>query len=170
MHRTSFDEMRAVLDRHLAGRRAAALDVLDVGSLLVPESLQRTYRELMSPQWRYTGADIAAGPNVDMVMAEYGIPAPDGAYDVVISGQCLEHVREPWKLVPEMARVLAAGGLMVLTAPFQWAEHRFPLDCWRLLPDGMRVLFDLAGLTTVEAYINGRDCWGIARKSERGHE
>lgn len=26
-----------------------------------------------------------------------------------------------------------------------WTYHPHPLDCWRVMPDGMRYLFDLTG-------------------------
>jgi 2-polyprenyl-3-methyl-5-hydroxy-6-metoxy-1,4-benzoquinol methylase len=60
---------------------------------------------------------------------------------VVISGQCLEHVRNPFRLVAEMARMLKPAGWIFLTAPTSWELHRCPLDYWRILPDGMDALF-----------------------------
>ena len=163
MHRTSFNEMRVVLAKYLD--RTAALQILDVGAALVPASWQHTYRELMAPAWTYCGADLAPAPNVDLVMAgEYRIQEDPGGFDAVLSGQCLEHVRHPWRLVPEIVRQARPGGLVILTAPWQWAEHRYPLDCWRILPDGMRVLLEDAGCEVLEAYTVERDCWGVARR------
>ena len=94
----------------------------------------------------------------------YRIESEAWAYDLVISGQCLEHVENPFRLVAEMARVLKPGGLMLLTAPWQHPIHRYPLDCWRILPDGMRALLADAGLKPLDTYTIENDCWGIGKK------
>jgi hypothetical protein len=64
-----------------------------------------------------------------------------------------------------MYRVCAVGGTCVIIAPFIWKEHRYPIDCWRFLPDGMDCLFKNAGFTFVKSYIKGTDCIGIARRA-----
>jgi ubiquinone/menaquinone biosynthesis C-methylase UbiE len=45
------------------------------------------------------------------------IPLPDASVDVVISLETLEHTAAPEKLVEEAARVLAAGGLFIVSTP-----------------------------------------------------
>jgi len=41
----------------------------------------------------------------------------DGAFDVVISSEMVEHVERPAEAVKELARVLQPGGLLVITTP-----------------------------------------------------
>ena len=50
--------------------------------------------------------------------------------------------------------------------PTSWVEHRHPVDCWRILPDGIKFLFDLAGIKPIEVYHNApeHDCIGIGIK------
>ena len=164
-------------------RSTRPLRILDVGSRQMREDgFGKTYRDLMaegtallelrsaeqSPlparAWRYTGCDVAAGPNVDLVqLGPYLIQEEGGQYDVVISGQCLEHVENPFLLVQEMGRMCRPGGLVILTAPWEWHYHPHPLDCWRILPDGMRALLKFAQLDILEAYLVEKDCWGIGR-------
>lgn len=164
MHSSSYDEMRKVLEALPQDGRA--LRVLDVGSMSVNSEFPHTYREHVRPEWNYTGCDIAAGANVDLVqLTPYRIQGAGGEYDVVISGQCLEHVEMPWMLAQEMARMLKPGGVAVWTAPWKWSEHKYPLDCWRILPDGMTVLMQFAGLQVDRAWIRERDCWGIGKKA-----
>jgi hypothetical protein len=50
-----------------------------------------------------------------------------------------------------------------ITAPWSWEIHRYPVDCWRILPDGMRELIEQGGGDFVESYIVDRDTWGIGR-------
>jgi ubiquinone/menaquinone biosynthesis C-methylase UbiE len=134
--------------------------VADIGSM--SKHGAKSYRDFCT---QYIGIDIEKGPNVDLVMTgPYTIPMADQSVDTVISGQCLEHVNNPFKLVLESARILKQGGYMLLTAPFQWREHRYPVDTFRYLPDGMRALMEEAGMTVIKTYLNQNDCWGIARK------
>lgn len=161
MHKTSYDEMKRIIGERLRAERDKPLRVLDVGSLNVNGS----YKPHMFPAWTYTGCDISAGANVDVVQDDpYELPFDAESFNLVICGQVLEHVERPWVLVPEMARVLVPGGLLIIAAPWQWGIHRYPLDCWRILPDGMSVLLNDAKLQNIQAYINASDCWGIGTK------
>jgi SAM-dependent methyltransferase len=122
-----------------------AANVLDVGSY----DVNGTFRPLIeSLGWEYTGLDIGPGQNVDIVAAEpYTWPIQDGTYKIVICGNMLHNTAEPWRLVPEMARVLQPGGLLVIVT-VSWGKPnsaRMPVDAWRFMPDGMGILFDLAG-------------------------
>jgi SAM-dependent methyltransferase len=140
------------------------LSVLDVGSL----DVNGTYRPLIEPRgWDYTGLDIAPGPNVDIVAADpFDWPLVADSFDVVISGSTMEHVTAIWRWVPEMVRVLKPGGLLIIITHWQFVEHRYPVDCWRIMPDGMRYLFDETGqLEDYEiAIYSSTDIYGLARK------
>lgn len=139
MHKESYALMGEMLDRiHGEGLR-----VLDVGAY----DVNGTFRPLVEAKgWHYTGLDHAAGPNVDIVADDpFAYPLEDGAFDVVISGSTMEHVTEIWRWIPELARVLAPGGTLALHTHWSFPEHRYPLDCWRIMPDGMQFLLDKTG-------------------------
>lgn len=139
--------------------------VLDLGSM----DVNGTYRPLLPESWEYVGVDVAEGPGVDAVMAgEYEMPAGLGEFDLLISGQCIEHVRNPFRLIAAAAALLKPGGIAVIVAPHRQRIHRYPLDTFRYQPDGMRAVLEEAGLRDVEAWINDpgegegiADCWGI---------
>ena len=136
MNKVGKSLMRGALER-VAWAEA---EVLDVGSLDVNGS----FRAMVEAKgWRYMGLDVVPGRNVDIVTPEFEYPFEDGAFDVVISGSTMEHVTAIWRWVPELARVLRAGGLLVLVTHMAWDIHQWPVDCWRILPDGMKYLFDL---------------------------
>ena len=122
---------------------SAKANVLDVGSM----NINGTFRPLIEGQgWQYTGLDVAPGPNVDIVADNpYHFPFEDGTFDVVISGSTMEHVQAIWRWLPELVRVLKPGGFLAIHTHWQFQEHRFPVDCWRVLPDGMQFLFDETG-------------------------
>ena len=67
----------------------------------------------------YVGLDIAAGKNVDMVPGDpfCWTEIESESFDLVISGNMLEHNPYFWITVAEIARVLVQDGLTVLIAP-----------------------------------------------------
>lgn len=163
MHASSYSLMQKLVSRVCLSGRGV---VVDVGS----QDVNGTYRNIFGTAWDYRGVDISPGKNVDIVMVdEYSIPLPNRCADLVISGQTLEHVRNPFKLVSEMARILKIGSHLFMIAPFVWAEHKYPIDCWRFLPDGMRSLIEDTGLAFVESAITKAsatesECYGVGLK------
>jgi len=103
---------------------------------------------------------------VDIVLdGPYDWGIRDG-FDVVVSGQTLEHVEDVPRWIRCFDGVLKPNGLVCVIAPWRWRIHRYPLDCWRILPDGMRFLLGkVCGFTVLECYVADDDCVGIARKN-----
>jgi len=132
--------------------------VIDVGS----QDINGTYRDLIDAYGaEYVGLDIAAGENVDVVVPECG------PWDVVISGQCVEHVRKPWKWIRHMSHIAKQGAFVIIITPWKFPEHRYPIDCWRILPDGMAVLLEEGGFDVFNTGIDNLDCYGIGMKPIR---
>jgi len=118
---------------------------------------------------------------VDVVLCDpYDWPElEDASFDAVVCGQTLEHVEYPWRLLTSISAKLKPGGLAMVVAPSRGPEHRYPRDCYRFLPDGLRALAKLAGLAPVEvghlagegAFTDGSgqwgDCYGIFSKPNR---
>jgi SAM-dependent methyltransferase len=144
---------------------SSSMTVADLGSM----DVNGCHRELIPPSCNYVGVDIVPGKNVDVVMpSEYSIPLDTNHFDALISGQCFEHVRNPFKLMAEVERVVKPGGWVLVTAPFVFFEHRYPLDCWRFLCDGWRAVFDECGLELVKTEYVRPDksethCWAAGR-------
>ena len=157
MHPLSFNEMGLNIERYLSNAQGGSL-VLDIGSM----DHNGSYRVLIEPRFKYLGIDLAPGPNVDHVMtSEFNTWIPDAYADTVICGQVLEHCKNPFLLVKDMFRITKKDSFVLITAPWLFQIHRFPLDCWRILPDGMRCLIESAGGIALSTYIVKPDCWGI---------
>lgn len=146
--------------------------VLDVGSLRVGKA--KAYREMVEEVGKtrgirlsYIGLDIVSGPNVDVVASNpYRFFDREMAFDFVISGQTMEHVLQPIDFMHAIYKVTASGGIVCIIAPSEGKIHHKP-DYWRIKPDAMQAMFDIAGFHTLSvALIGGRwnDCVGIAQK------
>lgn len=77
---------------------------------------------------------------------EYKFPIPDNTFDIVLSGQVIEHIKKIWVWIKELSRVCKKNGHVITIAPASWTFHEAPVDCWRIYPDGMRSLYEEAGL------------------------
>lgn len=135
----------------------------------VPIGLCSTDRAGITLGW------LSAGPNVDVVLedAYHWKELADASVDVLVSGQTLEHIEFPWMTMTEIARILRPGGVACLIAPASGPEHRYPVDCWRIYPDGMRALAKHAGLTEIEVFTDwnqGRwkDTFAVLQKQHSG--
>lgn len=144
-------------DKYLMNMKGCS--ILDVGSRNVLPETQLTYRYIFEDDFEYIGMDVEPGNNVDII----GFNNLKGRlFDVIISGQTLEHVNRPWdwlkNLVPYYKKYIC------IIAPHTFKEHRFPIDTYRYLPDGMRDLFDYAGIKEIEIIKNKIDTMGIGTK------
>jgi SAM-dependent methyltransferase len=148
-----------VFDEHVASAIRDGDRVLEVG----PDAHPSTY-------CRRTPVSVTSWDTVDLYESgeltfqaadPYTFPIDSGFYDVVISGNVIEHVRKPWRWVPELARVARPGGLVVTITPVSWPYHEAPLDCWRMYPEGLTALYEDAGLAVEFSW------WGSLESSAK---
>ena len=133
--------------------------VLDVGSYDVNGNYRCHATNTGRP---YTGLDVSSGPNVDVVVADpyHWTELGERTFDVVISGQALEHIEYPWLTVAEMFRVTRPGGKACVLVPANGPEHRYPLDCYRYFPDGLSALVRSAGFVVERCELfRGATAW-----------
>jgi SAM-dependent methyltransferase len=118
--------------------------VLEIG----PDMLPSTYRtNTHTDVARWDTADFPGRDGLTYELSDaYRLPIDDDAYDVVLSGQVLEHVPKMWRWMADVARVTRPGGIVITVAPVSWPYHEAPLDCWRIYPEGLRALYEDAGL------------------------
>jgi SAM-dependent methyltransferase len=127
--------------------------ILDIGGRGLKGD--RSYRSIFEQYIReYHIADILEGENVTHVMpGPYSIPAEDNFYDVIVSGQTLEHVKNPFRLVEEMKRVLKINGFIILIAPSAGPRHDL-VDCWRFMDDSFKAIAEEVGLKIIANWID----------------
>ncbi len=168
MHGSSYNLMEEFVRGYL--NRANILNIYDIGSRAVSGKNGTYYNLFDENKWVYKGVDIKAGDNVDIVVKPYEWDIEDGVADVVVSGQCIEHVEKVWLWFEQVCRIVKPGGLICVIGPTSGREHRHPVDCWRVLPDGMQLLCKMNGMkvlkceTPAKADPKWRDCITIATK------
>ena len=105
MHPSSRMNMTKAISS-IAKKLPMDLIVLDVGGRNIDRQ-DRSYKGLLASFKHYYIADINDGPNVTHLMkGDYDLPFEDNSIDLIVCGQTLEHVKNPFKSVAEMKRVL----------------------------------------------------------------
>lgn len=179
MHKSSEQNMRALISRYYPNAEAARKTVLDIGAC----SLNGAYRRLFEPQqWGYTGLDVSAGPNVDVVAEDpYRWPLKNSSFDLAVSGQVLEHAEFFWLSLLEIRRILKPGGHLFLIVPSRGPQHRHPVDCWRFYPDSFAAMAKWTGMKLIwvnnpwlidgdldfQSMWEWGDCVGVLRSPEK---
>lgn len=108
------------------------------------------------PQQRYIGLDLAVGDaawdysKLDVLGDLSALPFRDGAFDAALNVVTLEHVREPARVLTELARTLRPSGRLLLIVPHEWEEHQQPHDYFRYTRYGVEYLLRRAGFAQFE--------------------
>jgi len=116
--------------------------VLEVGFYDVNGSV-RPVIESYNPS-EYVGVDITGGPGVDIVCNAENIITKLGkeSFDVVISTELLEHVRDWRKVISNLKNVCKPNGLILIsTRSHGFPYHAYPHDYWRYEIEDMKEIF-----------------------------
>lgn len=154
MHKNSYSKMTWFKNNFLNVDHD--LKILDVGSL--DSSGNYNYRSLFNQKkWSYTGLDIKAGNNVDIVITDiyYWFEIEDNSYDVIISGQFFEHLEFFWLTMSQIERVLKPGGLVCIIAPSSGHKHGGDeLNCYRFHEDGLKAMAKYVDLEIIHVSVD----------------
>lgn len=118
--------------------------ILDIGALDVNGCVRALFKGM-----DYTGLDMTAGENVDVVANAHELPFDDASFDCITCLEMLEHDNRPLETMAEIYRTLKPGGLVIITArSLATPLHGYPDDYWRFTMSGLREL--LKDFTDVE--------------------
>jgi SAM-dependent methyltransferase len=124
-------------DEEIAGKQ-----ILEVGACNVNGSL-RPFVESRKPAM-YIGADIERGTGVDVICNAENLEVAfeEGCFDVVISTELLEHVRNWRSVISSIKKVCKPGGIILITTrSIGFGYHAYPYDFWRYEIEDMRYIF-----------------------------
>ena len=120
--------------------------VLEIG----PNEAMTLAQDVGDRSIAWESVDIAGASHITYIAnSEYSFPLADNSFDIVIAANVMEHVRKIWIWIKELTRVCKPGGLVITINPVSWPYHEYPIDCWRAYPEGMKALYDEAGLEVI---------------------
>ncbi len=123
----------------LVGRLELPAPIVEFGSLQVEPGQPNDLRRLFAGR-QFTGTDLRAGPGVDRVEDLRSLGFADEEVGTALCLDTLEHCADPLAACRELHRVLAPGGVCVLSSVMFFPVHGYPHDYWRFTPEGMRLL------------------------------
>jgi predicted SAM-dependent methyltransferase len=125
--------------------------VIEIGSYNVNGG-PRAHIEKLRPA-EYIGVDIEEGNGVDVVCRaedvrkRYG----DESFDVVVSTEMLEHVRDWRTILSNLKNICRPNGvILVTTRSFGYRYHGWPYDFWRYEPSDMERIFSDCRIIKIE--------------------
>lgn len=138
--------LRAAVRMRLGSQRG--LRVLDIACARKP------YYPLFAEHARqYVGLDLNPRPgSPECLGAAEALPFHSATFDVAICTQAFSYFENPWTVIEEIARVLAPGGLLLLSTPglYPYAEDR-----WRFTHTGLEALLADRGFESIQALRQG---------------
>ena len=157
MHKSSYSKMEWFKNTYLD--LSENLNILDVGSR-DPEGNYNYSTIFNEANWNYTGLDLIAGNNVDIVVTDIynWFEIEDDTYDVIISGQYFEHLEFFWLTMSQIERVLKPGGYVCIIAPSDGPKHGHQVkNCYKFYEDGLKALAKYVGLETIHASVDNSE-------------
>lgn len=115
--------------------------IVEFGSMQVEAGQPNDLRPLFAGR-SFVGTDFREGPGVDRVEDLRALSFADGEVGTALCLDTLEHCADPITACHEMHRVVADGGLCVITSVMLIGIHSYPSDYWRFTPEGLRLLLE----------------------------
>jgi len=164
MHDSALESFIEFKKIYLDSKQSKKITITEIGSQAINSSVKNSLNE----KYDYTGVDITAGENVDIVLKDpYKLPFSDESIDAVISISTFEHTEFFWLTYLEILRILKPDGLFFLNVPSNSKFHRHSSDNWRFYPDssialekwGIKNNYNPKVLEHYTNLENGRDIW-----------
>lgn len=126
--------------------------VIELGSQDVNGSTRRLI-DSFNPS-ACVGVDIEKGPNVDVVcnVEEIFTRFKKESFDLVLSTEMLEHVRDWKKVISNIKNLCKPGGtILITTRSYGFRYHPTPTDFWRFEIEDMKQIFSDCEIISLES-------------------
>jgi SAM-dependent methyltransferase len=129
------------ISRAFLGDLMAALElpdpVVEFGSMQVEPDQDADLRRFFAGR-EFVGSDFREGPGVDRVEDLRELSFADGSVGTALCFDTLEHCEDPPQACRELARVVADGGVCVVSSVMLFGIHGYPNDYFRFTPESFR--------------------------------
>lgn len=111
----------------------------------------KPYETLFRRASQYIGVDIISSGHdhtdskIDVFWDGKYLPFKDSSFDSCVSTEVLEHVADTDGALRELNRVLAPGGILLISTPFFFREHEAPFDFYRFTSFGLASVLEKNG-------------------------
>ena len=134
LHKSAYVAGEKFFSRYATRKDAS---ILEIGAY----NVNGTLRDFQPRGSNWLGADIEAGPGVDLIIEDTSaLPFKDYSFDYVVASSVFEHDPTFWSTFSEMVRVLKKGGCIYINSPSNGMIHRYPIDVYRFYPDAGKAL------------------------------
>ena len=116
--------------------------ILEIGARDESGSVRHLFESWLPKE--YVGVDIREGKGVDIVCDAENLLTvfPKESFDVIVSTETLEHVRDWRKVISNMKNLCKKNGIILITTRSKgFPFHAFPHDFWRYEREDMVRLF-----------------------------
>jgi 2-polyprenyl-3-methyl-5-hydroxy-6-metoxy-1,4-benzoquinol methylase/glycosyltransferase involved in cell wall biosynthesis len=117
--------------------------ILNIGSRNVRGALGVDCQSWFENVGKFVGVDLEPGPGVDIVTDASLLSRVirPHSFDIVVSVSVFEHLRQPWKVVLEINKILRTGGLVFIHSHQTFPLHDYPGDFFRFSEEAFKELF-----------------------------
>lgn len=175
-----FRERRALIAREL--RRMTPGRAIDIGAAAGRNTsvLEDLGWQAFALEYDSSGAEMAKDRGINVVRGDATqLPIPDAQFDLAMSYDVLEHIKDDAGVVNEMMRVLKPGGCVLIAVPADpklWSEHDDAVShLRRYTRESLTTLFEDAGFTIEKVrswnvILRPAITWKRGRKSNAGSD
>lgn len=120
--------------------------VIEIGTRgwngMTPKHMQKAVLEANEGA-KWLGVDLLEGDGVDVVCDAHELSKKfqPGEFDAFVCNSTLEHVRRPWVVAAEIAKVVKPGGIGLLQTHQSFPIHGYPNDYFRFSKEAIAELF-----------------------------
>ena len=107
----------------------------------------------------HSGASSSSVPTYQMDMCAKALDqkivrrvAKSGGFKLVVPTEVWEHLASPFGCARNLYEMMAPGGIVVFTVPFQFPFHGMPSDYFRYTPEGMAAVASAAGFNVLKSF------------------
>jgi SAM-dependent methyltransferase len=129
--------------------------ILTIGNLLPGEERKNDIETHVRKRFRNSlRMDIIAREGIHVVGDGHRLPFMSSYFDCVVAQAAIKHLRNPFKFMDEVYRVLKPGGILYCEVAYLLPYHRWPGDYIRFTPLGLKEL--LKNFDIIESnYVRG---------------